>query len=220
MPSKAALEATIANEKKKIIDENRMKKISKLVEKLIKNEFSTSSRFTTAKVENITTFDRKEIVFGRVLGRGGFGIVNDIQSIKLLGDFKCSDEHKKNRRIMQENTTRSIYVVKNIQQRCRYDVKQCYQALLDLVVETYILAAISHQNIIKLCAIRDGDIFSPRYFIVLERLDETLERRIYNDWKKKKESIFFRGKYKKIFQQQLLCCLELSTAIEYLHSNK
>jgi len=81
--------------------------------------------------------------------------------------------------------------VKNIQQRCRYDVKQCYQALLDLVVETYILAAISHQNIIKLCAIRDGDIFSPRYFIVLERLDETLERRIYNDWKKKKRKYIF-----------------------------
>ena len=83
----------------------------------------------------------------------------------------------------------SRYVIKQLQKRVIHDPKQLLQGLADLNLEAKFLSSLPHHpNIIKLRAIADGDRFHPDYFLVLDRLFDTLEQRIVH-WKAKAKKL-------------------------------
>lgn len=73
----------------------------------------------------------------------------------------------------------------------------------------------------------DQDPYSVHYFILLDRLYETLDRRLNNKWKREvtKASGLFWGccankdKLKDLWEERLGVALNLATAIQYLHGN-
>ena len=98
---------------------------------------------------------------------------------------------------------------------------------MDMAVETKFLAAIDHPNIVRMRAIAAGDIFDKDYFVVLDRLYDTLEKRI-GTWVKTNKSLCgVKGKLggkkkneekkRNLLEDRLVAAYDLISAISYLH---
>jgi serine/threonine protein kinase len=85
---------------------------------------------------------------------------------------------------------------------------------------------LEHPNIIKLRGIANVDPYSTDYFVVLDRLYDTLKQRMQN-WKKLSDSykvifrrVFYRTARKGLLHTRLAAALDLAYAFEYLHDKK
>ena len=104
------------------------------------------------------------------------------------------------------------------------DFKKYLQAAMDNAKETYFLSVLEHPNIIKLRAVGQGDFFDPRYFLLLDRLQDTLQDRVEESWRLQQEnlenSIFIWNRARKLkafYVERLVALKDLAGAIEYLH---
>lgn len=81
------------------------------------------------------------------------------------------------------------YAMKRLKKSVLADPDKLLQGSADMVTETRFLSSLPpHPNIIKLRAISNGEKFSPDYFIVLDRLYSTLEKRL-GQWKEDKQRL-------------------------------
>ena len=85
-------------------------------------------------------------------------------------------------------TTRMTFAMKCLRPKIRSNAEQFLIGVEDLIHETAVLASLDHPNIIKIHgrsggSVSDSLILSDGYFILLDRLTETLEDRIQR-WKK------------------------------------
>ena len=144
--------------------------------------------------------------------------------------FKRSMKKKKN---MQ-----SRYAIKMLRQEIINDpTKLYYQGIMDINSETVLLSTIEHPNIIKLSAIACSNNFKSRfqsqYFIVLDRLYDTLEKKVHIEWKQRYQKMGgnspFLSKHvmdrkgskkQKLWLEKMIAAYELSTALQYLHSKR
>eukprot|EP00984_Skeletonema_dohrnii_P015163 scaffold6495_cov109-Skeletonema_dohrnii-CCMP3373.AAC.3 len=95
---------------------------------------------------------------------------------------------QQDKQYISENTTtptgESRYVIKIIQPDIvQTDFKKFLQAAMDMATETKFLSVLSHPHILKMRAVGQGDFFSPDYFLVLDRLYDTLLDRIEGSWR-------------------------------------
>ncbi|KAL3801279.1 hypothetical protein HJC23_012679 [Cyclotella cryptica] len=198
----------------------------------------------------IAPFKAKEIMLGRLLGSGEFSNVYEIKSFcpDKSVDKTASDREIETRQYMigrekYRDTKKATYALKHLRSGLIdvYKSSQCAQFATDLVREAEILSVLQHPNIIKLRGVSfldaTGFVHGPKgYFLIIDRLDETLVDRIAK-WKqgpkkgrfdrlqssvanavskaaKKKE----RGSDEVILlHQQLEVMLQIAAAIVYLH---
>lgn len=189
-----------------------------------------------------------------MLGRGGFCIVSEIAQFNLqpnspldkhanghdglideeedeFGELRydgvvVQDRSFMNRRCLRKGKF-ARYAIKTLSEECLNDPERYVGGVIDLAVESRFLSVIRHPNIIKMRAISDGNMYDRGFFVVLDRLYETLTLKIA-DWKKKEAKSKGMGKLmdmkgkkkKKVFTERLLCVYDLSTALEYLHSHR
>ena len=102
------------------------------------------------------------------------------------------------------------------------------QGTIDMAVETLFLSVVTHPHIITMRAFGSGGMFNPNYFIILDRLYDTLESRIPK-WKlQSKKAKGFVNKMKKksgskldeLMETKLCYAYDLTGAFEYMHKNK
>lgn len=102
------------------------------------------------------------------------------------------------------------------------------QGVIDMAVETMYLSVITHPHIITMRAFGSEGIHSPDYFIVLDRLYDTLEARIPKWRIQSKMAKGFMNKVKKtsgtkldeLMETKLSYAYDLCGAFEYLHKKK
>ena len=180
-----------------------------------------------------------EITLGRVLGRGGFCVVNEVTNITLLeGDTNApkengiysGDEHYihnvvQDRSFMARHFTRKgkdyRYAIKRVQDKSKKDPQHYVNAVVDLATEARFLAVIRHANIIKMRAMEDASPYTSGFFVVLDKLYDIMPARLKR-WKKEEG-----GSLKKIFKskntkvnfwvERLSVAYDLSCALSYLH---
>ena len=103
------------------------------------------------------------------------------------------------------------------------------RGVVDLAVETIFLSVLTHPHIITLRAIGAEDMLSPKYFIVTDRLNDTLDKRIHNMWKA--QGKVAKGVVSKLIRRnsssldelmevKLRYAYDLMGAIEYLHKHR
>ena len=117
------------------------------------------------------------------------------------------------------------YVVKIISPHIvRGDFSKFVQAAADMATETYFFSVLNHPHILKMRAVGQSDMFSPSYFLVLDRLYETLDHKIAHSWKKHKDHLkndfFVWGRYRKnmsFWTERVGVARDLAGALSYLH---
>mmetsp|Transcript_21865 Transcript_21865/g.45732 ORF Transcript_21865/g.45732 Transcript_21865/m.45732 type:complete len:1062 (+) Transcript_21865:430-3615(+) len=104
------------------------------------------------------------------------------------------------------------------------DFKKFLQAAMDMATETYFLSVLNHPHILKMRAVGQGDMFSSQYFLVLDRLYDTLEDRIEDTWKPALDGLenhlLVWNRWKKIrtlWEERMGVAKDLAGALLYLH---
>jgi len=170
--------------------------------------------------------DYDELLPGRLLGRGGFCNVNEVSKIILHNLIKGKEECA-SRTHMANNYLRdgdARYAIKKM--RNDLDKEDTLKGIYDLAVEAKFLAVIDHPHIIKIRAIATTEYLHKDFFVILDRLYNTLEKEI-DKWgsKQRKNSVMgkildMKGKKKKnLLIDKLNVAYDLASALSYLHGN-
>jgi len=189
----------------------------------------------------IPRFQPPELQIGAILGKGGFCTVSEVSDISLASsnsalppphaaDDKLSAHILQDRTFMAQNYLRNgqetRYAIKTLSESLMKDPERFVAGVIDLVIETKFLSIIRHPNIIKMRAISDVSPYSRGYFLVLDRLYDTLSVRI-NAWKAKKSFTAGIGKVrdlrgskkKELWIDRLMVSYDICMALKYLHDN-
>jgi serine/threonine protein kinase len=137
-------------------------------------------------------FERHELTLGKCLGSGGFSEVHEIvtfepkQPVNMCQDY--SSDEVEARRHYQVSATKQDgkpkYVIKHLRRKITEESKEFALAAADLAVEARFLSNLNHKNILKIRGLSSTGIESyldrkhDGYFLILDRLHETLDQRI------------------------------------------
>jgi serine/threonine protein kinase len=130
-----------------------------------------------------------------MVGEGGFCRVTEVSSVDLEDIYDTSEEDSSLRRKFADAVNRrgssgndgsgssssSSFVLKTL--RGDLPEEELEKGVVDLAIEAEFLAVLSHPNIIAMRAMANSDPHSGRFFVVLERLTQTLDKK-FNYWRK------------------------------------
>ena len=177
-------------------------------------------------------FSREEIVLGKKLGSGAYSDVYEVKSFELSNKFvhTMTAEEVEKRREMAQRPER--YAMKHLKPSLVNASSHILQdAAFDISYEAEMLMNLDHQNILKLegihhekqAAFKHG---CDSFFLILERLDESLDKRI-SDWSLNSKQLR-RNPFKKLTKgngvavptlcERLGMASSIASALHYLHS--
>jgi hypothetical protein len=96
--------------------------------------------------------------------------------------------------------------------------KMCFLGMVDMAIEARVLSSVEHPNIIKLRSLANGNPYDDKFFIIMDRLYETLEHRITKKWRGRlrKETGLMRDrsgeKAKALYEERLVVAYDLVSA--------
>jgi serine/threonine protein kinase len=111
-------------------------------------------------------------------------------SIRLQEDAQRL-EHAEQRKFLATHCWRdggeARYAIKSLKASVIANPETLFQGILDLNAETRFLSSLPyHPNIVRLRGMAGGDRFDPHFFLVLDRLNDTLETRL-EKWRRRLE---------------------------------
>eukprot|EP00581_Thalassiosira_minuscula_P009927 CAMPEP_0183708554 /NCGR_PEP_ID=MMETSP0737-20130205/4832_1 /TAXON_ID=385413 /ORGANISM="Thalassiosira miniscula, Strain CCMP1093" /LENGTH=515 /DNA_ID=CAMNT_0025936447 /DNA_START=214 /DNA_END=1761 /DNA_ORIENTATION=- len=128
------------------------------------------------------------------------------------------------------------YAVKFLKEEIRSNPQKYAIGTADLVLEGMFLASLAHPNIIKVRGLPEGGVKSlmrpsnnQGYFLIMDRLFDTLSDRIYNEWKETHRVVirqkfgFLKNKKDKAEADKALVvrlkvAFDIAAALQFLHS--
>lgn len=202
-----------------------------------------SEQILISKTKGVTLFKREaedefprfkpsEIKLGKTLGKGGFCTVYEVSGV----DCTLSEKEKAEEGI--EKTFIGLQNKKYIKDRhdrngdARYAIKKVtdgsydkgdphffVSSIVDLAMEVHFLAVLRHSHIIKMRAVTDVPRTSEEFFIIMDRLPDTLDRRI-DVWKKKSKRSMMKKEIKEeLLYDRLSVAYDICSALAFLHRN-
>jgi serine/threonine protein kinase len=175
-------------------------------------------------------FSKSELTLGSLVGKGGFSLVFDLVSIHIDEVFDISKSTAEARRNIAAKASDGHGTPKYVLKMLRDDLEEQDRAkgVIDLAVEARFLRKLSHPNIIAMVGTANSDPLESRYFVILEKLDRTLEDKL-NHWRREvnknwqiwcgpfgyccANSVFMRN----LWTERIYVALGVANAINYLH---
>ena len=164
---------------------------------------------------------------GKILGRGGFGNVNEIIKINLSSVLGPEEDGIVDRNYMAKNVLREgnpRYAIKKL--RNDLGEEEQIRGLMDLSLEAKFLAVFNHPHILKLRGLGSTGYLHEEFFILLDRLYNTLEAQC-KKWSLRLHTTSFKklmdikGKYKKDFLlERMAIAYDIAAAVHHMHENK
>jgi serine/threonine protein kinase len=170
------------------------------------------------KLYDLPRFEREEMEIGEMIAYGGFSNVHEILSFKSESPPLPQDKR---------------YVLKNLNPKLAFNPKKLVVGAKDLVMEAHFLSSLDHKHIIQLRGWSAAGIagFSETgradgFFLIFDRLQETLSKRITTWRERSKESK--KGSLMKsrasvrmqLFSERLQVAVDIAGAVEFLHSKR
>ena len=197
---------------------------------------------------DLPKFTKAEVTVGKILGIGGFGTVYEVRafdgrSVRRSRSFRLHRDHHiddtqvsagdfESRKFIAEHCIRNggdaRYAVKQLSKHILEDPKKYIQGVIDMAVETRILCSLEHPNIVKIRSLGNSTPFHEDYFIVMDRLYDTLEKRLPVWQRRQRRSIGLAGniidrkgtKRMKLYEERIVAAFDLSSAIAYCHKRR
>lgn len=172
-------------------------------------------------VSNVT-----EMEVGRMVGQGGFCMVCRVDKIELNEVNDTSDKGARLRADFAASLDENEYVMKTLRMDLPED--EYVKGIVDLAIEAEFLSVLSHPNIISMRAIANSDPHETKFFVVLDRLVMTLDRK-FNQWRREVEenSGFWLGPFGyccarehylyRTWLDRLRASRDIANAIYFLH---
>ena len=123
----------------------------------------------------------------------------------------------------QTASDKGRFVLKHLQERLLSQPKSFANAASDLAVEAAYMSSLNHSNICKvrglpiegldaLAGATNGESgIHDSYFIILDRLQDTLDRRIDQEWKRASPCSL---------EEKITFALQIASALSYLHERR
>ena len=148
-----------------------------------------TTKTSASASSHIPKFARKEVQTCHTpIGTGGFSVVSAVTAFVLDEVYDTSDEAAALRLQLQVDAAErrtchghEPYVLKCL--RDDLNEEEHTKGVVDLAIEAEFLSQITHLNVLPLRAMAHGDMHGPRFFVILDRLAVTLERK-FNYWRK------------------------------------
>eukprot|EP00934_Nitzschia_sp_Nitz4_P000331 Nitzschia sp. Nitz4//scaffold293_size23253//18798//20314//NITZ4_008509-RA/size23253-augustus-gene-0.7-mRNA-1//1//CDS//3329546207//331//frame0 len=187
---------------------------------------------------HLPEYSLSEITLGKVLGKGGFGTVLEVQAFNLSsGNAEENDSSSKAeaaRQFLSQHCLRqpsgdARYAIKLTSPEITRDPEALLRSLMDSASEVRYLSALEHPHIVKIRAINSGGVFSDGSFLVMDRLYDTLIDRL-QVWDTHLQQ--FKGVLGKalrdrdgsrkaaVWEERLIAAYNLSSAVAHLHARK
>jgi serine/threonine protein kinase len=216
------------------IQQNEEKLRSKAARYITRKD-AESNFFDKHAEDRIPKLEPREMSFGSLLGQGGFCTVTELKAVTLKSKDKEVCRNAPN--LLQNRDYIASHVYRDGQ--ARYAVKKVTATLykkdqgsflsgvVDLAMEAKYLALIQHPHIIKMRAVACTHFCSESFFIVLDRLYETLTDRI-TVWKEDVKKLSglgkmmdFSGDKKGVkMAKRLSIAYDLCSALDHIHQNR
>lgn len=164
-------------------------------------------------------------------GKGGFSVVSELQGIKLDEVNDTSDEDAAARQqfasSFHADDPDPPYVIKVL--RTDLSEEEHTKGIVDLAIEANLLDILSHPNIIAMRAMANSDPYENRFFVILDKLVMTLERKM-NFWRKEvSENVGFwmgpcgyccakKPALYRLWTERIMVTRDIANAIYYIHS--
>jgi len=220
------------------------------VKKKVNSKASGSVFFSQNNVSPMPCFNDSELKLGEIIGHGEFCDIHEVLSFNVNDNNSTTDgaiasdndlvinpleksdvlfQKKKNMELnsLSNGKNTEQYVIKCLRPSIKERSKILQQGLLDLTIESKVLSLLSHPNIIKLHGFSKFGLYQHDYFIILERLDCTLQEKL-EKWKKFKHKGFVRKMIERKGSKSLVTSMkdklaiyrDIASALAYLHSHR
>eukprot|EP00534_Pseudo-nitzschia_fraudulenta_P001648 CAMPEP_0201116278 /NCGR_PEP_ID=MMETSP0850-20130426/612_1 /ASSEMBLY_ACC=CAM_ASM_000622 /TAXON_ID=183588 /ORGANISM="Pseudo-nitzschia fraudulenta, Strain WWA7" /LENGTH=387 /DNA_ID=CAMNT_0047380327 /DNA_START=89 /DNA_END=1252 /DNA_ORIENTATION=+ len=173
------------------------------------------------------TLALSEIKLGRIVGQGGFCMVCKVEKLELNEVFDTSDQSAKLRSDFTASFGDNQFVMKTL--RTDLPEEEYVKGIVDLAIEAEFLSVLSHPNIISMRGMANSDPHESKFFVILDRLLMTLDRK-FNFWRHEvgENSGYWLGPFGyccakehflyKTWLDRLTASRDIANAIYYLHS--
>jgi serine/threonine protein kinase len=245
LPSKNDTISTSGQQTRRSIDPSTYQKASRYAIRVFDAMSRRSTLLKTQPVRNrsveIAQFDCEEVLpyLGEKLGQGGFNCVYELERVQL----RCECPKTQKQRLQMAALKNGNFAIKFLSDEAFENPENACNGSADLFMEAKYLAALTtqhpHPAIIQLHGISSAGpsgLGLPQrggFFIIIDRLYDTLDRRI-DVWRElqqrkveelhnptaplKDEEIVALRKYLKVlFLQRLIVALEIISGIRHLH---
>ena len=218
--------------------------IAKAVVTRIKTHVSTMLRESTVvegrwdeKDDTCGIFQKDEVQIGKLLGSGGFSDVYEVVNFDLKEEPESTYGNSQiaARKFYEQNAVKNgkcRFVVKHLKLKTMEDPHRFCTAAADLVVEAQFLTSLHHDNILKIRGWTTGGINAfangshDAYFLLLDRLNETLEDRIAfwrsekldNSLERSLQRLGFIDDNTAKLLSRTKIARQIASALQYLHS--
>jgi len=154
-------------------------------------------------------------------------MVCKVEKIELNEVNDTSDKSAKVRSDFAASLRENQYVMKTL--RADLPEEEYVKGIVDLAIEAEFLSVLSHSNIISMRALANSDPHESKFFVILDRLVMTLDRK-FNQWRREvgENSGYWLGPFGyccakehylyKTWLERLTASRDIANAIYYLHS--
>lgn len=177
------------------------------------------------RLYNLPRFERDDMEIGEMIAYGGFSNVHEIKSFK--------NETELIKPCPKDKSKQKEYIIKNLNPKLAMNPKKLVVGAKDLVMEAHFLSSLKHPHIIELRGWSAAGIAgfgetgrADGFFLIFDRLQETLSRRI-SSWRDKaketKKGSLIKSRTSmrmQLFAERVQVAVEIATAVEYLHSKR
>jgi serine/threonine protein kinase len=193
----------------------------------------------------VAPFDKREVLpyIGDLLGKGGFNSVYEIERIHIHhhgnddhddddDDVIYDEQVRQKKEMIQQNTSKMA--IKFLSKDAYHSIEDACNGSADLYMEAQYLTALTqnhpHPNIIQIHGVSNAGSSGLSkyggYFIIIDRLYDTLDRRIdiWRELQRRKltsnddsDSEATQQYLKVLFIQRLLVTYEIISAVRHLH---
>jgi serine/threonine protein kinase len=170
-----------------------------------------------------------ELTLGRIVGQGGFSLVCKLEKIEPNEVYDISDESARARSVFAASARENQYVLKTL--RTDLPEEEYVKGIVDLAIEAEFLSVLSHPNIISMRAVANSDPHESKFFVILDRLITTLDRK-FNQWRREvgENSGYWLGPFGyccakehflyKTWLERLTASRDIASALYYLHTHQ